>query len=1124
MTLTITHSVVATDPQDPLLGADEWNDVHSLSGTLDQSQNNVAVDGVTITGDGTPGNPLVAVGDGTGDVHGPASSTDNAIARYDLATGKIIQNSNLILNDDGSITFTAAAPSFTANTLFADATNDSLSYYNSDSNVLLQIGQEEWVRVRNDTGVTIANGAPVYISGVHASGIPQVSLARANAAATVVCTGLATEAIANNSIGFVTCIGLVRGLNTAAFAAGATVYVSEAVAGTLTSTAPVSPNYRFRVGIVTRSHASTGTIHVTPSTGALGNGTANQVFGMNAAGTAQEVKTLGSTTSIVAVNAANSITFTRAALTGDVAAPSNSNTTTLATVNANVGTFGSATQVGTFTVNGKGLITAASNTAIQIAESQVTNLVSDLAGKQATGNYITALTGEVTAAGPGSVAATVTNSAVIGKVLTGYSSGAGTVAATDTILQAIQKLNGNDALALPLTGGTLTGNLLFSADNTKDIGASGATRPRTIYLGTSAIIGATGTDGKVTLNRSSDGTAMGFLGATTSGVNLQGNIVTLGINSNNGVQHNTNGTWMGKGAISNTTPTALVHIAAGAAAASSAPLKFTSGSLLTTPEAGAVEFLTDAFYGTITTGAARKTFAFLESPTFTGTVSGITATMVGLGNVTNNAQTQAAIVPNTAPSAGQILIGNAGGTAYAPNSVSGDVTITSAGVTAIGATKVTNAMLAGSIAASKLVGSDIATVGTITTGTWNGTDIAVADGGTGRSTSTTAYGLIAAGTTATGPHQTLAAGATTEILVGGGASALPVWTTASGTGAPLRGTTPTIATPVLNGIPTGTGVATASTANTLALRTSSGNLAAVNVIADYTTTATAAGTTTLTVGSTYQQYFTGATTQTVTLPVTSTLTLGHSFYIMNNSTGAVTINSSGGNVVLVVAGGTVGSVTCVLTSGTTAASWSPSYSGISVVTAKKLTVNNTLTLAGTDGTTMTFPASSDTVAGLGQAQTFSQKQTHTLGAVNSLNKFTSADFSVTSNTTLADITGLSVTLVAGRNYAFEAFLPYSANVSGGVKFGTGGTVTTTRFRLVATIHNTGGGTIADLNNTGSTGAIGGLTATTGGWVEVRGYVTVNAGGTFTLQFAQNASNAAASLVVGGAYMLIRPLD
>lgn len=65
------------------------------------------------------------------------------------------------------------------------------------------------------------------------------------------------------------------------------------------------------------------------------------------------------------------------------------------------------------------------------------------------------------------------------------------------------------------------------------------------------------------------------------------------------------------------TPLAVLHLKAGTATANTAPLKFNSGTLLTTAEAGAVEFLTDAFYGTITTGAARKTFAFLESPAFT---------------------------------------------------------------------------------------------------------------------------------------------------------------------------------------------------------------------------------------------------------------------------------------------------------------------------------------------------------------------------------------------------------------------------------------------------------------------------------------------------------------------------
>jgi hypothetical protein len=60
-------------------------------------------------------------------------------------------------------------------------------------------------------------------------------------------------------------------------------------------------------------------------------------------------------------------------------------------------------------------------------------------GKQNAGNYITALTGEVSASGPGSVAATVSNTAVIGKVLTGFNPTAGTINAADTILTAFGK-------------------------------------------------------------------------------------------------------------------------------------------------------------------------------------------------------------------------------------------------------------------------------------------------------------------------------------------------------------------------------------------------------------------------------------------------------------------------------------------------------------------------------------------------------------------------------------------------------------------------------------------------------------------------------------------------------------
>ncbi len=57
-------------------------------------------------------------------------------------------------------------------------------------------------------------------------------------------------------------------------------------------------------------------------------------------------------------------------------------------------------------------------------------------------------------------------------------------------------------------------------------------------------------------------------------------------------------------------PTAYLHLKAGTAALNTAPLKFTSGTLLSTAEVGALEFNNDAYYGTITTGVSRKQFAF----------------------------------------------------------------------------------------------------------------------------------------------------------------------------------------------------------------------------------------------------------------------------------------------------------------------------------------------------------------------------------------------------------------------------------------------------------------------------------------------------------------------------------
>jgi hypothetical protein len=47
---------------------------------------------------------LASTSGASGDVVGPASATDNALARFDLTTGKLIQNSVGILSDAGILT------------------------------------------------------------------------------------------------------------------------------------------------------------------------------------------------------------------------------------------------------------------------------------------------------------------------------------------------------------------------------------------------------------------------------------------------------------------------------------------------------------------------------------------------------------------------------------------------------------------------------------------------------------------------------------------------------------------------------------------------------------------------------------------------------------------------------------------------------------------------------------------------------------------------------------------------------------------------------------------------------------------------------------------------------------
>jgi hypothetical protein len=187
----------------------------------------------------------------------------------------------------------------------------------------------------------------------------------------------------------------------------------------------------------------------------------------------------------------------------------------------------------------------------------------------------------------------------------------------------------------------------------------------------------------------------------------------------------------------------------------------------------------------------------------------------------------------------------------------------------------------------------------------------------------------------------------------------------------------------------------------------------------YTTTATAAGTTTLTASSTLLQFFTGSTTQTVVLPVVTTLSTGQRYEIHNNSSGAITVNSSGGNLVATVPAGITTVCTCILITGTTAASWDADIQGFTTTVPIAQGGTGASTLAGAN-----IPVTT-------AANSFTAKQTFT-GATGSLaSAFINATETATISATAATGTiNYDVTTQSVLYYTSNASANWTVNIRG----------------------------------------------------------------------------------------------
>lgn len=141
----------------------------------------------------------------------------------------------------------------------------------------------------------------------------------------------------------------------------------------------------------------------------------------------------------------------------------------------------------------------------------------------------------------------------------------------------------------------------------------------------------------------------------------------------------------------------------------------------------------------------------------------------------------------------------------------------------------------------------------------------------------------------------------------------------------------------------------APTASVIMKRDASSNTQVNNLIPNFTSTATAAGTTTLVVGSSYYQQFTGSTTQTVVLPNATTLIVGQTFAILNRSTGYVTVNKNGGTLQSTLAPGAQALIT-VTNIGSAAGTWDTSTSTTGPIPFLQTSVITDSTTTGANAT------------------------------------------------------------------------------------------------------------------------------------------------------------------------------
>jgi hypothetical protein len=217
-------------------------------------------------------------------VVGPASATDNAIARFDTTTGKLIQNSVVTVSDTGAINGATTITNIDYidfDTTYATTLgvgqlgwngNDTLGLGMIGGNVIQHIGEDQFFYTK--ATATITKGQVVMFTGaVGASGVPLGAPATGITDGNYI-MGVAAENIANNGFGLVQSFGTLRNVNTSGYADGDILWYNPAVTGGLTKTKPVAPNVKAQMAaVINGGSVGGGTILIRISAGSTLGGT-----------------------------------------------------------------------------------------------------------------------------------------------------------------------------------------------------------------------------------------------------------------------------------------------------------------------------------------------------------------------------------------------------------------------------------------------------------------------------------------------------------------------------------------------------------------------------------------------------------------------------------------------------------------------------------------------------------------------------------------------------------------------------------------------------------------------------------------------------------------------------------